>query len=259
MGLKKAIFAVIAAAFLFLCACSNSTETSSGSSFSTEQSNDGSTVLGVKSSNLASLDDLQDIKKFFCINEFTASEPNSAGGVDCNITFWSFGDVIKYITFWVEPYNAVDDVVFCEIKNKSEIKIKYTGPTETSDPTSIVLKNAWYNHTIKTVKINKVKIELINGAIYETEDIESLLVNGIKIKYGMYGAYQSAIKRIIRKTLDKNGTTEEEFIAGFSGYMKEMMEDILDSSSSLKYIPTSTFSSIAVSLKISMEELIYSL
>lgn len=257
--MKKSIFFVIAATFLFLSACSNSTKTNVGSSSFIEQSNGDSSVLGVGNSSLDSLDDLETIKKFFCINEFTASEPNSAGGVDCNITFWSFGDIIKYITFWVEPYNAVNDVVSCEIKDKSEISIKYTGPTKTSDPTKIVLENAWYNHTIKTVKINKVKIELTNDSIYETDDIESLLVDEIKMGYTTYGASKSTMQRVIRDILNKNEKTEEEFIAGIDRYMKDTIEDILNSSSKLKYIPTSIFSYIASSLNISMEELVYSL
>lgn len=257
--MKKAIFAVIAATFLFLCSCSNSMETSGGSSFSIDQSTGGSTVLGVESSSLASLDDSEAIKKFFCINEFTASEPNSAGGVDCNITFWSFGDVIKYITFWVEPYNAVNDVVSCEIKDKSEISIKYTGPTKTSDPTGIVLENTWYNHTIKTVKINKVKIELTNDAVYETEDIESLLVKDIQKEYGMYGVSRNTMQRAIRSALNKTEITEEEYISNLSENMKSTVEDILNSSSNLKHVPTSTLSYIASSLNMPIDEFIYSL
>lgn len=252
----KKFLILITICLVLLCACNSNSNSASSSDNYSNKNDFFSTLTSESEENTTSSDD---IKRFFCINEYTAGEPNSAGGVNCNITFWSFGDVIKYITFWVEPYNAVDDVVSCEIKNKSEIKIQYTGPTETSDPTSIVLENAWYNHTIKTVKINKVKIELTNDTVYETEDIESLLVDGIKIEYGMYGASQSAMQRIICNVLNENGITEKEFIAGLSGYMKDTIEDILNSSSKFKHIPTSIFSYIASSLDIPIEELIYSL
>lgn len=236
------------------CAPSAPSQSSSQPSSSTDSSQSGS--LSYSAENINSI---EDIKNFFCITDYSASKPNTAGGVDCNITFWSFGDIIKYVTFWVEPYNAVNDVVSCEIQKTSEIKVKYTGPTEISEPTGIVLENAWYNHTIQTICINKVEIELTNGEIFETDSVESLIVEGIEQNYGMYGISKKNMQKVINNALDEKGLTKEDFISGVSENMKSTIEDVLNPSSKLSHVPVSVCVYIASTLGISTKDLIYSI
>lgn len=56
---------------------------------------------------------------------------NSAGGVSPTIRYCNnSGKVIKYISWYMTPYNAVNDPVFCTVRGKSEVVGKTTGPIE---------------------------------------------------------------------------------------------------------------------------------
>ena len=91
--------------------------------------------------------------------------PNSAGGYSVK---WDFknctGKTIKYASFWLTPYNAVNDVVSCDIRHRSTDGVKFTGPlADGAIHTGCLWENAWYNHTISTVRMNKVYIEYMDG------------------------------------------------------------------------------------------------
>lgn len=68
-------------------------------------------------------------KSIIRIAHTEVSRPNSADGVDFTI-FWNnkSNKIIKYITFSVEPYNAVGDKVTCDIRNYSRFNGQVTGP-----------------------------------------------------------------------------------------------------------------------------------
>jgi len=96
------------------------------------------------------------------IYEHYPSKPNSADGVNV-IIFWKniSPKDIKYVTFTVKPFNAVDDVVYCSISNKADSKLRVTGPVEARDmekPDSSVWENVWYNNTIKRIEIEQIDI-----------------------------------------------------------------------------------------------------
>ncbi len=95
--------------------------------------------------------------------------PNSAGGVDVSIEFKNLSDkTIKYITFKVVPYNAVDDVVECEIRGISERLLKATGPIAANDVRSdMVWQDVWYNTTIKRCTAVVYKIIYMDGSSLE--------------------------------------------------------------------------------------------
>lgn len=110
------------------------------------------------------------------ISDIYPSEPNSAGGVDLTIVWKNNSDkVIKYVVFSVEPYNAVNDVVSSEIGSGSTFNGKETGPFKKGKGSSgnTYWENAWYNSTIKTVKLIKVEIEYMDGTMItlENEDL----------------------------------------------------------------------------------------
>lgn len=84
-----------------------------------------------------------DYVKKFCVSNFKRSDSkpieiehilytvNSAGGVS-PIILWTnnTGKTIKYITFYMTPYNAVDDPVVDEVTGKKTFACKVTGPVE---------------------------------------------------------------------------------------------------------------------------------
>ena len=96
--------------------------------------------------------------------------PNSAGGISVK---WSFKNntekTIKYASFWMTPYNAVNDAQQCSIKRKSTDGVRYTGPLAPGGiATGNLWENAWYNHTITTARLEKIYIEYMDGT---TEDV----------------------------------------------------------------------------------------
>lgn len=105
------------------------------------------------------------------IGEFGNSRPNSAGGVDVSIELINTSPkTIKYISFWVTPYNRNGDETFDSIDRQSTKPIRYNGPlspgfTNTvkgfaSPPKTLsTWKNVWYNHNIECIKIDKLEIE----------------------------------------------------------------------------------------------------
>lgn len=106
------------------------------------------------------------------IYSYTPSEPNSADGVDISIAFRNLSSkTIKYITFSVTPFNAVDDPVFSEIGNKSTVNLKFTGPVdpaiEKGTYSTGIWETVWYNRTIKYCKINSAIIEYMDGEILD--------------------------------------------------------------------------------------------
>lgn len=100
------------------------------------------------------------------------SRPNSAGGVDVHITFINKSDrTFKYVTFGVTPYNAVGDKVSSEIGDKSSARLKSTGPYEPGhgNRSGYHWDCIWYNYSIRSIKLNNVEIEYMDGKEEEFE------------------------------------------------------------------------------------------
>lgn len=100
------------------------------------------------------------------VTSISPSSPNSASGVDLYIQWKNTSSkVIKYATFEVVPYNAVDDVVYCEIRGHSNFRALDTGPFKKGqgNASGVYWENAWYNSTIKYVKLEGVDIEYMDG------------------------------------------------------------------------------------------------
>jgi hypothetical protein len=105
-------------------------------------------------------------KKIIRISKFRTSFPNSAGGVDFSISWQNKSEkVIKYANFTVEAYNAVDDIVSCEIRGNSEFTGQVTGPIKQNKWNyNDTWANAWYNSTVKKIKVKQVEIEYMDGS-----------------------------------------------------------------------------------------------
>lgn len=99
------------------------------------------------------------------------STPNSAGGVDLNIVWTNKGETIKYAIFSVSAYNAVDDKVYCTIRDISTVRAQVTGPIDKGQTNGYgsYWSCMWYNWSVKKIKIDKIELEYMNG---ETEIIE---------------------------------------------------------------------------------------
>lgn len=100
------------------------------------------------------------------ITSIYSGRPNSAGGVDVYITFINKSDkTFKYVSFEVTPYNAVSDEVFCSIGRTNPRRLKDTGPYKPGRGSNgaYYWSCIWYNYTIRSIKLNSVCIEYMDG------------------------------------------------------------------------------------------------
>lgn len=122
------------------------------------------------------------------VYELNIDDINSADGVDVEITWVNNSSkTIKYIVFEVIPYNAVNDVVKCRIRNESSRRLQSTGPYNTGegdaylytsyDGTSSewwggIWEAVWYNNTVDRLEFNKIEIEYMDGTTETLSDDE---------------------------------------------------------------------------------------
>jgi len=106
------------------------------------------------------------------------SEPDYAGGVDVNVVYENISDKeMKYIVFHVVPYNAVGDIVKCDITGHSKIKLEVTGPVLIKEYTDGYFGTAWYNHSIKSAKLLKVDITYMDGSKVTEDRINAITID----------------------------------------------------------------------------------
>lgn len=89
------------------------------------------------------------------------------GGVEWNFKLTNNTDKeIKYVSMEWYCYNAVGDLVRCEITGRSSHSVRYTGPLGPGQ-TSNTQRNTtlFYNHCYKSAKLTKLQVEFIDGTI----------------------------------------------------------------------------------------------
>lgn len=78
-------------------------------------------------------DQLRSKHKHLLIDSIAVSHPNSAEGIDVSIRVHDIsGKTMKYVTFWLAPYNAVGDTVNCSVTGRSLRALRITGPIKTA-------------------------------------------------------------------------------------------------------------------------------
>jgi hypothetical protein len=136
-------------------------------------------VNSVKSDAELYLDSINDYKKVCLtykdsiqvIKSYT-DDPNSAGGVDCNIIFKNTSKrALKYVRFDVEGINAVGDAVPCEIRGFNTDRLNVTGPIKLGQTHGYgtYWSNVWYNHSIEKMRVIGYELEYMDGTIVEVD------------------------------------------------------------------------------------------
>lgn len=109
------------------------------------------------------------------IFDYYVYDINSVGGVDIYIAWQNKSPkTVKYITFHVFPYNAVDDLVRCTITGDAGQLLKCTGPYATGEGEyeyseysqkwyGAFWEALWYNNTVDRFEIDYIEIEYIDG------------------------------------------------------------------------------------------------
>lgn len=125
---------------------------------------------------------IEEIKSSVKVTKVWTDTPNSAGGVDLYINWKNLSDkVIKYAYFTVVPYNSVNDIVTCTIRDYADFQAQAdNGPYskgQGNTGTGYYWENAWYNHSIKGAKLKSVRIIYMDGT---TLDIPEKYIEYIK-------------------------------------------------------------------------------
>ena len=115
----------------------------------------------------------EEVQSLVKVYSVFVDEINSAGGVNMKIAFENTSSkTIKYIYFTVEAYNAVDDKVYCEIRNYNEFTGYLTGPLESG-----------YSSLIYDEKKDEYSVDTYWENCYYNSDIRYFVLNNIRIVY----------------------------------------------------------------------------
>lgn len=122
----------------------------------------------------------EEIKSAIRIDDIWTSKPDFLGGVKLYINFTNISEkTIKYITFGVQLYNAVGDIVKCQLTDSmpgDTYGCHYTGPCEKGCGLqgTEAYYGKYYNSTIDHAKLVSVEIEYMDGTEIEIDgdDIE---------------------------------------------------------------------------------------
>lgn len=90
---------------------------------------------------------------------------NSADGVSfyVNLLNNSKSRTIKYIRFYIAPFNPVGDMVKGDVQDRSEKTVRAVGPIKPDNDAHYEFDNVWYNATIECVEIRRVDVEYMDG------------------------------------------------------------------------------------------------
>lgn len=112
------------------------------------------------------------------INKSRLRGANSAGGCDYELNFTNMSKkTIKYLDWYGIIYNRVNDPIECEIRRTGSFSGRCTGPIGSGVDEDCYWDCVIYNNSAATIKINKIRIEYIDGTTtYLNEiDIEALI------------------------------------------------------------------------------------
>lgn len=140
----------------------------------------------------------EELQNIVQVHDVCVDDINSAGGVDMRISWTNTSDkTIKYIHFYVVPYNAVGDQMYCDIRDYSRFDAYVTGPCEPGHQGYYKIgdiyygnlwENCWYNNSIKTIQLVGIKIIYMDESVIDIEenDISKTIVEFSPLKEG-YG------------------------------------------------------------------------
>lgn len=110
---------------------------------------------------------LDGLGKVIDIYSLNLSSPNSAAGCDVELYYTNNSPkTIKYLIWRGTIYNAVNDPVFCEIRNTSSFSGKDTGPIESGRNGGGIWENVIYNYSAKEIRLNSIHIDYMDGSSY---------------------------------------------------------------------------------------------
>jgi hypothetical protein len=91
---------------------------------------------------------------------------NSADGISVGVFARNIDEerTIKYITFTVQLFNPVGDLVYGESGTPSETTLRGVGPIKPGGRIMYKFDNTWYSPTGDCVEIHRIHVEYMNGS-----------------------------------------------------------------------------------------------
>lgn len=90
--------------------------------------------------------------------------PDSAGGIGFQCSYMYTGEkTIKYISFFLVPYNSVDDIVTDDNTGEAEKGGRVTGFLKPNTWGHCTFETIWYNPTITKLQMTKSVLEFDDG------------------------------------------------------------------------------------------------
>ncbi len=99
------------------------------------------------------------------INTAYLASPNSAAGCDFVLNYTNMGKkIIKYLNWSGTTYNAVNDKVYCSIRNTCSFSGRDTGPVEPGQTSGGTWEAIIYNWSAKELRLNSIVITYMDGS-----------------------------------------------------------------------------------------------
>lgn len=136
------------------------------------------------------------------ITEARLCSPNTAGGCDYVFTYINNSSKsIKYLYWEGDFYNAVDDLVFCDIRDYCTFRGKDTGPVAPNESGGGLWDCVIYNWSAEYVKLSEVTIIYMDGTSVNigATDIKRLTTMPSEADFFLqYGSEYDAVKKAAR-------------------------------------------------------------
>ena len=125
---------------------------------------------------------LNEISNSIELIEYDLQSPNSVGGCDMYIEYKNItkNKVMKYVIFECRYYNAVDDVVYCDIRGYSTFRGKVTGPIEYMKKDRCFWDCPIYNWSARKMEIIGIEIDYMDGTKLNIGSEEMKYVKGYR-------------------------------------------------------------------------------
>lgn len=131
--------------------------------------------------SIAKVEHLDAVKNSIQLTSYYLHRPNSASGCDMTIYYKNLSKkVIKYAVFICRYYNAVDDVVYCDIRDYNTFRGQDTGPVNYGKNSGGLWECPIYNWSAKKMEIIGIEIDYMDGTELNISNEEMKYVKGYK-------------------------------------------------------------------------------
>ncbi|MBO5677012.1 MAG: hypothetical protein J6S02_02570 [Bacteroidaceae bacterium] len=149
------------------------------------------------------------------INQVTLHSPNSAGGCDCTVYYTNkSAKTIKYLYWSGDFYNAVNDLVSCEIRRSYSFTGKDTGPVERDKTGGGTWDCVIYDWSASYIKLTDIHIVYMDGStvLIGAADIRRLLAEPQwdQVIQRMGGSEYTLVDNAVKKYEEKRKTIYQD-------------------------------------------------